>query len=71
VQNPQAAQEFNIAEIVNYITTLIGDHTSFAQFKFKNDFDRLNPEQKQQAFQLLQAALQQQAAEGAPTPGAA
>ncbi len=63
IQNPQAAQTFDVAEIVNYITTLIGDHTSFAQFKFDNEFDKLTPEQKQQAFELLQSALTAQAQE--------
>jgi translation initiation factor 1 (eIF-1/SUI1) len=60
VQNPQAASAFNIADIIDYTTTLIGDHTSFAQFKFENEFDKLPPEQKQQAFELLQRALQAQ-----------
>lgn len=60
VQNPQAAQEFDVAEIINYITTMIGDHTSFRQFKHKNEFDKLTPEQKQVAFGLLQQAMQQQ-----------
>ncbi len=59
VQNPQAAAEFNIAELIDYLTTLIGDHTSFNQFRHTNEFDKLPPEQKQQAFQLLQQALQQ------------
>lgn len=67
VQNPQAAQEFDIADMIDYVTTLIGDHTSFLQFRFTNEFDKLTPEQKQMAFQLLQQAMQQQAAqEGAP-----
>ena len=58
VQNPTAAAQFNIAEIVNYITTLIGDHTSFRQFLHQNEFDKLTPEQKNIAFGLLQQALQ-------------
>ncbi len=57
VQNPTAAAEFNIADVINYVTTLIGDHTSFKQFQFENEFDKLVPEQKQAAFQLLQKAL--------------
>lgn len=60
VQNPQAAAEFDIADIVDYVTTLIGDHTSFRQFRFENEFDKLTPELKQIAFQLLQRAQQQQ-----------
>ena len=57
VQNPTAAAEFNIADIIDYLTTLIGDHTGFSQFRFINEFDKLTPEQKQAAFQLLQKAL--------------
>ena len=57
VQNPTAAQEFDIAAVINYVTTLIGDHTSFAQFQHTNEFDKLTPEQKQIAFGLLQQAM--------------
>jgi len=63
VHNPQASAQFVVAEIIDYTTTLIGDHTSFAQFKFENEFDKLAPEQKQQAFGLLQQALQAQGTE--------
>ena len=62
VQSPQAAAEADIMEIINYITSLIGDYTDFNQFKFKNEFDKLTPEQKQIAFQLLQQATSEQAA---------
>lgn len=68
VQNPQAAAEFNIADMIDYLTTLIGDHTSFKQFRFVNEFDKLTPEQKQAAFQLLQRALTAQG-EGQQQPG--
>lgn len=64
VQNPTAAQEFDIAAVINYVTTLIGDHTSFSQFQHQNEFDKLTPEQKQIAFGLLQQAMQSQDAEG-------
>ena len=70
VQNPQAAAEFNIADMIDYLTTLIGDHTSFKQFRFINEFDKLTPEQKQTAFQLLQQALTAQG-EGQQQPGGA
>ena len=63
VQNPTAAAEFDIAAMIDYVTTLIGDHTSFAQFRHTNEFDKLAPEQKQMAFQLLQKAMQNQAAQ--------
>lgn len=62
VQSPQAAASVDIMEIINYITSLIGDYTDFNQFKFKNEFDKLTPEQKQIAFQLLQQATQAQGA---------
>lgn len=58
VQSPQAAASADIMEIINYITSLVGDYTDFNQFKFKNEFDKLTPEQKQQAFVLLQNAIQ-------------
>jgi len=61
VQSPQAAAEADIMEIINYITSLIGDYTDFNQFKFKNEFDKLTPEQKQMAFQLLQQSTNAQA----------
>lgn len=61
VQNPKAAAEFDIAEMIDYLTTLVGDHTSFKQFRFENEFDKLDPEQKMMAFQLLQQAMQQRA----------
>lgn len=61
LQNPQAAQAHDITAIIDYITTLVGDYTNFAQFKFKSEFDKLAPEEKQMAFELLQQAMQQQA----------
>lgn len=67
VQNAQAASTFDVAAIINYLTTLAGDTTNFAQFKFQNEFDKLTPEQKALAFQLLQQAMQAQAQQqGAP-----
>lgn len=69
VQSPQAAAEADIMSIINYITSLIGDYTDFNQFKFKNEFDKLTPEQKQVAFQLLQQAMNTQAAEQGAAQG--
>ena len=45
--------------MLNYYTSLIGDPTDFNMFKIKTPFDALTPDQKAQAFQLLQAAGQQ------------
>ena len=70
VQNPQAAAEFDIAALIDYLTTLVGDHTSFKQFRFDNEFDKLTPQQKQIAFQLLQQAMQQQAQQQGGQQGA-
>ncbi len=62
VQSSQAQERVDMVAIINYITSLIGDHTSFSQFEFKTEFDKLDMQQKEMAFQLLQQAMQQQAA---------
>lgn len=73
LQNQQAAAAFDIPEIINHWTTLIGDNTDFSQFRIKSAFDALTPQEKDVAYQLLQQA-NQPAGEGAlpaPGPGAA
>ncbi len=71
IQSPQATQQIDIVALMNFITTTMGDYTDLNQFKFQNEFDRLTPEQKQMAFQLLQQAMQAQAQqEGQPAAGA-
>jgi len=60
IQSPQATAQIDVVALMNYITSTMGDFTDLNQFKFKNEFDALTPEQKQQAFQLLQSALQAQ-----------
>ena len=69
VQNKEAAQTVDVVAVMNYITSLIGDYTNFAQFAHDNEFDKLEPEQKQIAFQLLQKAMQQQQAAQQPNAG--
>lgn len=69
LQSPIASQQIDIVELMNFITSTMGDYTDLNQFKFQNDFDRLTPEQKQQAFGLLQSALQAQGAEGNANAG--
>lgn len=64
LQSQRASQEIDIVALVDYFTSLIGDNTDFNQFRFKNEFDKLTPEQKQLAFQLLQQAAAQQENEG-------
>lgn len=66
LQSQQASQVFDVGQIINYWTSLLGDKTDFSQFRFENEFDKLDPQQKQIAFQLLQraAAAQQEGQEG-------
>lgn len=72
LQSQHANETIDVVELINYYTSMIGDHTNFAQFKFKTEFDKLTKEQKQMAFQLLQqAAAQAQTVQGgaqAPAP---
>lgn len=71
LQSQYASQQLNVVEIINYITSMMGDKTDFSQFKFESEMDKLPPEQRDLAFQLLQAYTQQQEANGNQTPGAA
>lgn len=57
LQSQHASANIDVVALINYITTLIGDYTDFTQFRFENEFDKLPPEQKQQAFALLQQAM--------------
>ena len=61
LQSPRAGQDIDIVAFMDYMTSVMGDYTDLRQFKFKNEFDKLTPEQKQIAFQLLQQAMMQQA----------
>lgn len=70
LQSPQATQQIDVVSLMNFITTTMGDFTDLNQFKFQNEFDRLTPEQKQMAFQLLQSAMQAQSdQQAAPAQG--
>lgn len=60
VQSQQASQQADIMALLDYLSTLFGDHTDFTQFKIKSPIDTLPKEQRDLAFQLLQAALQKQ-----------
>lgn len=66
LQSQQANQQLNVVEIIDYWTSMLGDKTDFSQFKFKSEIDKLTPEQKDLAFQLLQRAMQAQ--QGGTTP---
>lgn len=59
IQNREAAAEYKVSDIINYMTSLLGDTTDFSQFLKKSQFDTLTPEMKEQAMQLLQQAMQQ------------
>lgn len=60
LQSQQASQQLDVTAIINYWTSMLGDRTDFSQFKFKSEIDKLPPEQKDLAFQLLQTAMQEQ-----------
>jgi hypothetical protein len=70
LQSQQANQQINVVEVINYWTSMLGDKTDFSQFKFKSEIDKLPPEMKDLAFQLLQQAMQAQegGASGAAAP---
>ncbi|MGI9405998.1 MAG: hypothetical protein ACR2O4_06465 [Hyphomicrobiaceae bacterium] len=65
LQSREAASQIDVVDMINHFTSLLGDHTDFAQFRIESPIDVLPVEQRNAAFQLLQQALQQQqAAEG-------
>ena len=59
LQSQIAQDQIDIVKLIDYFTDLLGDNTDFNQFKFDNEFDKLSNEQKNIAFQLLQAAIAQ------------
>lgn len=59
----QAAQSFDVAAIINYWTSMLGDNTDFRQFKITSPIDNLPAEQRNMAFQLLQQYAAQQEAQ--------
>lgn len=65
----KAGEQFDIAQVINYYTSLSGDRTDFNQFRIKSQIDALPPDQKNLAFQLLQEYMMQQ--EQAQTQGGA
>ena len=60
LQSNVAVNKFNIIEIVNYWTSMLGDKTDFTQFENKDILDTLDPEQRQIAIQLYEQFVQQQ-----------
>ena len=64
LQSQVASQQIDVVALINYWTSLLGDRTDFAQFRYQTPFDQLTPEQKQLALQLLQQAMQQGQGQG-------
>lgn len=62
IQVPNISADINIIGLVRYWSTLMGLNIDLAQFKVDSPFDKLTPEQKQAAYQLLMAYVQQQQA---------
>ena len=67
IQVPNISSDINIPNLVRYWSTLMGIDIDLAQFKIESPFDKLTPEQKTAAYQLLMAYVQQaQAAQAIP-----
>jgi len=71
LQSQQASAQTDVMKLINYLSTLFGDFTDFNQFKIESPIDALPPEQRNLAFQLLQAAIQAQEEGGQAAPPAA
>ncbi len=54
----QQAQEVDVLKLIDYYTSLMGDKLNFMEFKKQYEWDKLTPEQKQQAWTLLQTQAQ-------------
>lgn len=65
VQNPEAAAQVDVLQAINYFTSMIGDNTDFTQFRIKSPMDKLPPDQRTFAFQLLQQYMAAQQGQGA------
>jgi len=60
LQSQQATSQMDVVAFINYMSSQFGDYTDLSQFKLKSPIDALSPEQKALAFQLLQAAAQEE-----------
>ena len=58
-QSGKLQAEFDLPAMTTFLLNMEGAHVDMDAFKYQNDYDRLEPEQKQAAFQLLQQAIQQ------------
>ena len=70
LQVPNLSSDINVLELIRYWSTMLGLEIDLAQFKVDSPFDKLTPEQKQGAYELLMAQARQvqarQALENAP-----
>lgn len=64
LQSQQASAQLDVVGIIDYWTSMMGDHTDFRQFKIASPLDQLPAEQRNLAFQLLQQYVAQQNAGG-------
>lgn len=64
LQSPESSREYDMSKLMSYQLMLEGASVDFNNFKHRDPFDALPPEQKQMAMQLLQAAAQQEQQEG-------
>ena len=65
IQVPNISADINIVKLIRYWSTLMGIDIDLAQFKVDSPFDKLTPEQKQAAYQLLISYSQQVQAQNA------
>ena len=62
VQMPHITSEYDMTKALDYWSSLVGADIDLSQFKIQSPFDKLTPEQKQAAYQLLiQLTARQQA----------
>lgn len=69
VQNAEAAAQIDVVKVMDYLTDLLGDKTDFNGFRIQTPFDKLTPDQKMLALQLLQQAQAEAAGTEATSQG--
>lgn len=60
VQSQSASQQVDVVEVLNYVSSLLGDKSDMTQFRLKSAIDALPLEQKNLAYQLLQQFVESQ-----------
>ena len=62
LQVPNLTSQFDVTRIIKYWSSLLGQDIDLGQFRIESEFDKLSPQQKQAAYELLaQAAAERQA----------